>query len=203
MTRMNARYVALLAAIAATVGAIACSDDTAAPKAGDLNRVGHVVVIYLENRSFDNMYGEFPGADGLADAATAMPQVDSASVVYDSLPEDAGQPYPTSLANAPFDIAQYVPPTVATRDLVHRFYQEQVQIDGGKMDKFVAVSDAKGLSMGHYHTSALPLATEAANYVLCDHFFHSAPRSLPLRYAIELAYSWLSSAHELNDLFVS
>ena len=94
--------------------------------------------------------------------------------VYDTLPQVAGQPYPTNLANAPFDIAHYVPPTVATRDLVHRYYQEQVQIDGGKMDKFVNVSDAQGLSMGYYHTSALPMAAEAANYVLCDHFFHSA-----------------------------
>jgi phospholipase C len=174
MTRMNARSIALLAAVTALVGVLACTDDTSAPKPADLNKVGHVVVIYLENRSFDNTYGEFPGADGLADAASALPQVDSAGVEYDSLPEVTGQPYPTNLSNAPFDIAQYVPPTVATRDLVHRFYQEQVQIDGGKMDKFASVSDAKGLSMGFYHTSVLPLATEAANYVLCDHFFHSA-----------------------------
>ena len=27
-----------------------------------------IVVIYAENRSFDNLYGSFPGANGLADA---------------------------------------------------------------------------------------------------------------------------------------
>jgi phospholipase C len=58
-------------------------------------------------------------------------------------------------------------------DLVHRFYQEQLQIDGGKMDKFVAVSDAKGV-MGDYYTGTLPLAAEARRYTLCDNFFHAA-----------------------------
>ena len=57
---------------------------------------------------------------------------------------------------------------------MHRYYQEQVQIDGGKMDKFVAVSDAKGLSVGYYPTAQLPVAAEAANYVLADNFFHAA-----------------------------
>ena len=74
MTRMNARSIALLAAVTALVGVLACTDDTSAPKPADLNKVGHVVVIYLENRSFDNTYGEFPGADGLASAASALPQ---------------------------------------------------------------------------------------------------------------------------------
>ncbi|HMI58467.1 MAG TPA: alkaline phosphatase family protein, partial [Gemmatimonadaceae bacterium] len=175
MTRMIVRYTALVASVAAIALSVSCTDDSSSGvKSGTIDKVNHVVVIYLENRAFDNTYGEFAGATGLADAASALPQLDSAGNVYDTLPQVAGQPYPTNLPNAPFDIAQYVPPTVATRDLVHRYYQEQVQIDGGKMDKFVNVSDAQGLSMGHYHTSVLPMATEAANYVLCDHFFHSA-----------------------------
>jgi phospholipase C len=57
---------------------------------------------------------------------------------------------------------------------VHRFYQEQTQIDGGRMDRFVTVSDAQGLTMGYYHTNALPLAAEARRYALADHFFHAA-----------------------------
>ena len=57
---------------------------------------------------------------------------------------------------------------------MHRYYQEQVQIDGGKMDKFVAVSDAKGLAVGYYPTAQLPVAAEAANYALADNFFHAA-----------------------------
>ena len=29
-----------------------------------LDKIRHVLVIYLENRSFDNLYGGFPGANG-------------------------------------------------------------------------------------------------------------------------------------------
>ena len=33
-----------------------------------LSRIENVVVIYAENRSFDHLYGLFPGADGIANA---------------------------------------------------------------------------------------------------------------------------------------
>jgi phospholipase C len=36
------------------------------PRAG-LEKIQHIVVIYAENRSFDNLYGLFPAA-GIADA---------------------------------------------------------------------------------------------------------------------------------------
>ena len=76
--------------------------------------------------------------------------------------------------NAPFSIEEYIPPDKPTRDLVHAFYAEQEQINGGKMDRYAAVSDAKGLVMGYYHTMNLPLAAEALKYTLCDRFFHGA-----------------------------
>src|SRR5215831_15815610 len=34
----------------------------------DITRIGHIIVIYQENWSFDSLYGLFPGADGLANA---------------------------------------------------------------------------------------------------------------------------------------
>jgi phospholipase C len=163
-----------LPALLFTTGLVACSDSTTTPTTGDITKVNHVVVIYLENRGFDNTYGEFAGAEGLSGATSAAKQISATGAAYATLPQVNGQPYPLTLPNAPFDIAQYVPATSITRDLVHRYYQEQTQIDGGKMDKFVQVSDALGLSMGFYHTATLPLAAEAAKYVLCDHFFHSA-----------------------------
>jgi phospholipase C len=163
------RAVPLLLATAA-----ACSSDPTAPaQPGDITSINHVVVLYLENRSFDNLYGEFAGAEGLS-TATKYTQMDSAGGAYSVLPQAANGGLPASLPNAPFAIEQYIPAGTATRDLVHRYYQEQQQIDGGKMDKFAAISDAKGLSMGYYHTAALPLAAEAKSYTLMDHFFHSA-----------------------------
>jgi phospholipase C len=177
--RMNRFVFPVTAAISAVLIA-ACGKDsttltTSTPVATpDITKVNHIVVIYLENRAFDNTYGEFPGAEGLDGSTTAAKQISASGAVYTTLPQVAGQPYPTNLPNTSFDIALYNPPTIPHRDLVHRWYQEQQQIDGGKMDKFVQISDAEGLSMGYYHTSILPLAAEAAKYTLCDHFFHSA-----------------------------
>jgi phospholipase C len=141
---------------------------------GALAGINHLVVIYDENHSFDNLYGSFPGANGISSASeTSKTQVTLAGAPYATLPQT--DPHiPTNLPNEPFDITKYVPANQKTRDLVHRYYQEQVQIDGGKMDKFVAVSDAKGLSVGYYPTAQLPVAAEAANNVLADNFFHAA-----------------------------
>ena len=66
-----------------------------------------------------------------------------------------------------------------TRDQVHRFYQEQYQLDGGKQDRYVTGSDAVGLTMGRYDTKALPIyqylhSPHAPNYVLADNFFQAA-----------------------------
>jgi phospholipase C len=138
------------------------------------DRLQHLVVIYLENHSFDNLYGEFPGADGLSNAAATERQVDASGTPFSTLPQVSGSPFPTTLPNAPFPIEDYVPANMRIRDLVHRYYQEQMQIDGGRMDRFALVSDAKGEVMGFYHTGPLRLAAEAANYTLCDNFFHAA-----------------------------
>jgi phospholipase C len=70
-------------------------------------------------------------------------------------------------------------PGGCTRDLVHRFYQEQYQIDGGKQDRYVTGSDAVGLVMGRYDTTSLPIyrylhSKGAPNYVIADNFFQGA-----------------------------
>jgi phospholipase C len=169
-----ARVLAGGAAVCVSAALLSCSDASTAPKAGDISKINHIVVIYLENHSFDNLYGEFAGAEGLSAAGGAFKQISATGSAYSTLPQVNGSPIPTNLPNSPFNIDTYVPASTATRDLVHRYYQEQMQIDGGKMDKFAQVSDAQGLSMGYYHTAGLPLAAEAAKYTLADHFFHSA-----------------------------
>jgi len=63
--------------------------------------------------------------------------------------------------------------------VTHRFYQEQMQINEGKMDQFVAYNgDSKGLSMGYYPTADLPMAKFlsgiSSQVTVCDHFFHAA-----------------------------
>ena len=52
-----------------------------------LERIEHIVVIYAENRSFDNLYGLFPGANGVANATAAQyTQVDRDGKPLSTLP---------------------------------------------------------------------------------------------------------------------
>jgi phospholipase C len=172
---LPAKSAALFAAAFFSACATVSPNPEASSSRAAVAKINHVVVIYLENRSFDNLYGEFPGADGIvALSPDRYRQIDSTGNPYTVLPQAPDAHVPANLPNAPFAIEQYIPSDSATRDLVHRFYQEQAQIDGGRMNRFVVVSDALGLTMGHYHTGALPLATEAQNYTLADHFFHAA-----------------------------
>jgi phospholipase C len=143
----------------------------------DLDKIKHVVVIYLENHSFDNLYGSFPGANGLANAPQdKIIQLDSNGKPYAFLPAIPGtSAFPTNLPNHFFNIDQYIPNDQETPDVLHRYYQEQFQIDGGKMDKFALYNaNSAGLSQGYYKTSLLPLLGMAQKYTLCDNFFHSA-----------------------------
>jgi phospholipase C len=173
------------------------------------DKINHFVVIYMENHSFDNLYGAdslgpsksakspggnpqsnvcdmqkgmFPSAEGLGKVKT-FAQQDQTGAVYGTLPNPldtsksppAPDPlFPGNLKNGPFDLINYQSTSQKEPDLVHRWYQEPLQIDKGKMDRFVAYSDSKGLSMGYYQTCQLPLAQLATGYTLSDHFFHAA-----------------------------
>lgn len=169
---------ATLALCAAALPALAAP---AKSTQGGLEKINHVVVIYLENRSFDNMFGTFPGANGLEAAKKAPLQVDRDGKPYEVLPPILGEKtkepepkFPAKLANAPFDVGPFVKQNETHRDLVHRFYQNQEQIDGGKNDKYAAWSDAGGLVMGYYDTSNTRLWALAKEFTLADNFFQAA-----------------------------
>jgi acid phosphatase len=146
------------------------------PGPAGINKVGHVIVIYMENHSFDNLYGQFEGAEGLAQASPeSIEQLDKTGQPYTSLPAIPGKSvFPTNLPNTFFNIDQYIPSDQNSPDVVHAYYQEQMQINGGKMNKFAQYNTTGGLTMGYYKTSLLPLSVIAKQYTLCDHFFHSA-----------------------------
>ena len=146
-----------------------------------LAKIGHIVIIFNENRSFDSMFGRFPGANGLASAGDRALQIGPDGKPYTTLPQPidshikAGdRRFPTNLPNKPFDLGRYVAISDKTGDMIHAFYQEQMQIDGGRMDRYAAVSDAAGLTMGYYDTSKTQLWKLARQFALGDAMFHSA-----------------------------
>jgi phospholipase C len=164
-------------------GMALCTVGFNARAASTLDGIDHVIVIYQENWSFDGLYGKFPGANGLARAGDAARQVDKNGRPYATLPppmDTRSSPhapdsrFPTNLPNAPFDLEPFVPPFDSTGDLLHGFYQEQYQVDGGRMDKFVAWSDAGGLVMSYYDATGWPVGLLAQQFVLADNFFHAA-----------------------------
>ncbi|SFK18879.1 acid phosphatase [Methylocapsa palsarum] len=179
------------AAVAGIIGAIFTATAGVCAFAGDLDKIENIVVLYAENRSFDNLYGAFPGANGLANvSAEAAKQADRDGSPLPRLPPIWGgltapgaSPVVTEaqtrhMPNAPFALDDPkgldTPLSVATIDLVHRFYQNQMQINGGKNDRFVAYGDTGALVMGHYDGSKLPLWKVAQRYALADNFFMAA-----------------------------
>src|SRR5436305_1251593 len=157
-----------------------------------IDQIENIVVIYAENRSFDNLYGLFPRANGLRGVTGKMAaQVDrDGSVlkelppIWDGLTAKGVTPAVTEaqtlhLPNRPFAIDDpkgfNLSPNIPTRDLLNLFYQNQMQINGGKNDKFVAYGNSGALVMGHYKNGdQLPLWQIARQYTLADNFFMGA-----------------------------
>ncbi len=156
-------------------------------------KIETIVVIYAENRSFDNLYGLFPGANGIFNNADGKPndvkkfkQVDRDGVTpLLHLPpvwNDSGNTlsFVKELPAEPFRIdiqrggsAGFMPDK-ATPDLVHRFYNNQMQINNGNNNMFAAWSDAGGLTMGYYDGSVMQMWKLAKKYTLADNFFMGA-----------------------------
>jgi len=143
-------------------------------QANTLQNLEHIVVIYLENRSFDNLFGLFPNANGLENAKNAPLQVDEFGREYSVLPAISDKRFPQNLPNQPFDIVRYVAQNEKHPDLTHRFFIHQMQINGGKNDRFAQLSSAGGLTMGYYDLSHSVLWQYAKEFTLADNFFQAA-----------------------------
>jgi acid phosphatase len=216
------RMVALAAVIVfAAIGASAAAGANGNGKgAGNdrLSRLDHIVVIYEENHSFDNLYGGWEGVNGLANADPRhTTQVDQNGVPFTCLLQndvnlvglpatcnDTAHGFSSAFSNTWWTIDSLLPPTATTcptvskafafpfgvpegqglpggctRDLVHKFYQEQFQLDGGRQDRYATGSDAAGMTMGVYDTRALPIyrylhSGGHPHYAIADNFFQSA-----------------------------
>jgi phospholipase C len=122
-------------------------------------QIKHFLFLLQGDRSFDNYFGSYPGADGLSHASCQR-----------QAPGHSGgcvKPFPLH--------GQTVPPLGATPQLIAKQY------DNGKLDGFVSALQAVGLdgakAMGYYDQQDLPAYWKAASqYVLFDRFF-SATRN--------------------------
>lgn len=167
------------------------TDDTRrilAGASGTLDKIKNVVVIYMENRSFNNLYGLFPGANGIANALanpSAYQQLDRDGVtVLTRLPavwsasSDPAATYSfvASLPNRPFriDALPVLGLSSISPDPSHRFYENRMQINGGANNMFAAWSSVGGLAMGYYDGSPMKMWRLAQQYTLADNYFQGA-----------------------------
>jgi phospholipase C len=135
-----------------------------------------------------------------------LPQLD-ANLTSPPLPTDCTDTTHTIIThfgNRPFTIDEFIPATAktrpepqkafaspngilapqglpggCTRDLVHEFYQEQYQLNGGAQNRYVAGSSSAGTTMGVYDTKRLPIYTymhqpKHPAYAIEDNFFQGA-----------------------------
>ena len=58
--------------------------------------------------------------------------------------------------------------------MAHRFFENQMELNGGTNDMFAAWEDAGGITMGHWDYSKSKLWALAQQYVLADNFFMGA-----------------------------
>jgi phospholipase C len=136
-----------------------------------IHKIKHVIVIMQENRSFDNYFGTFPGADGIPmkngvpTVCVPNPAGGCTRPYHDTSDENGGGPH--GEANAIADV------------------------DGGKMDGFIAQRDAASPTctnpddpacsgegppdvMGYHTAAEIPnYWTYASDFVLDDHMFES------------------------------
>ncbi len=176
------RWVARIGAAAALLALItACAATTSAPQPTEpgIGKIKHVIVIMQENRSFDEYFGTYSGADGI--------------------PMRNG--VPTVCVNDPAT-GQCVKPYHNTNDIngggPHGAASATADMDGGKMDGFIAQAEngRKGcvdttnpictnttsIDVMGYHTGAdIPnYWAYAQHFVLQDHMFEPvASWSLP------------------------
>src|SRR5437899_3191463 len=220
------------------VTAIAAGPALASVEAGNqqsgLSGINHIVVIYEENHSFDNLYGGWEGVNGRAGAdPNHTLQIRQAGGNYSCLLQkdvnltapplsvectDTISGFTSHFVNQPFRIDTYLhpgdttcpqqghefsqangwangtgTPGGCTRDIVHKFYQEQYQLHGGAQNLYVTGSDAVGLTMGYYDTTALPIYSYLhsdghPHYAIADNFFQGAFGGSSLN------HQWLISA---------
>lgn len=183
----------------ATRGATATTPDDAALDAKLREHIHTVVVLYAENRSFNNLFAGFPGLERPLKALdspeyrqrdrdgtllTTLPPIWSGLVpkpqTVDGRHYHIDEKAIVGLPNQPFALrtpqGAPLPHDVITRDLIHRFYENQLQINGGRNDGFVAWGNTGAMVMGHYADSAkqLRLWQIARQFTLCDNFFMGA-----------------------------
>ena len=117
----------------------------------DQSGIEHIVVLMMENRSFDHMFGWLPGADGQQDGLSFLDK-DGVLQPTTHLTEFQGCGHP---------------------DPDHSFAGGRIQLDGGACDGWLWGNNDE-FSIGYYTASDLPFYGPAAPYWTSFDHYHAA-----------------------------
>jgi phospholipase C len=116
-----------------------------------LSKINHVIWIVQENRTFDNYFGTYLGADGIP-PATCLPKLPGS--------KDCVKPFHMPLG-APYC------------DLNHSWQVAHAAYDSGRMDGFVW-AEGSAFTMGYLDEGDIPNYWDyARHFTLCDRYFSS------------------------------
>jgi phospholipase C len=139
---------------------------SAAPAIKGSTPISHVVIVIQENRSFDNLFATYPGADGTTIGhLAAVPPSEQAQCPI---------PNPTTTPLREGNL-------VVGDDFGHKYSDYQIDYDGGKMDGFdVDPIPAGGGKIACLHpyqyvnpSQIQPYWDMAQQYVLADHLYQT------------------------------
>jgi phospholipase C len=131
----DVRRIIFMSSVALLLGAMPFGWASAATSALTKTPIGHVIVLFQENISFDHYFGTYPRAANLAGepAFHALPGTPSVNGLTDALlTANPNKSNPARLS----------PKQAATCDMDHGYTPEQMAFDGGLMDKFVEYTSA-------------------------------------------------------------
>jgi acid phosphatase len=176
---MLLNQLARATAAACLIASGACAAQASTP---GLGQVGQIVVIYMENRSFDHLFGLYPGVHGIADAVSKgqVQQTGPDGRPYATLPPvtfETGKVdhrFTQPIANGSYRLDAVVPLSEKTGSPIHAFWTHARQINGGRNDRFVVEGNTGALPMGHIDGSSMQLWKLAQRFTMADHFFQSA-----------------------------
>jgi phospholipase C len=129
---------------ATTAGALALGSTTAlagGTSGGGLSRIRHVVVVMMENRSFDHFLGWLPGAHGVQAGLTYYDAAGAAHSTYPLAPDYQGCGHP---------------------DPDHSYEGGRVEYDHGRCDGWLRAGSNDKYAIGYYEQSDLAFLGRAA-----------------------------------------
>lgn len=168
------RTVAGASAAASISRGSGTAEDLPLPQASGIE---HIVVVTMENRSFDHLLGWVPGADGKQAGLNYIDRKGVVRATYSLAPDYIGCGHP---------------------DPTHSYGDSRVAYDGGQMDGFLRAGNNDIFAIGYYPEGTLPFLTALAHkYLVCDRYFASIlGPTFPNR-----IFMWSAQTDRLGDTF--